>query len=127
MSKYIAVALDKLFIEEPEQLVAGQQRETYHNGYKTDNPNRKQVREPYTREEIEAKHDQYILGLAKQWGDDYIYTRWARESKEKDLQDYDEGKVIAVYIEEYHKDGMDYADTHYSDGTVSTTSYGYSD
>ena len=101
--------------------------EVFNNGYADKRPNREVVREPYTREELEAKYDEHIIAQANHWGDDYIYTEWARESKAKNLQAYDEGKVVAVYTEEYHKDGMDWAKTYYSDGTVSTTNYGYSD
>lgn len=88
---------------------------------------RMKVREPFTREEIAAEYDKYIAAQAKQWGEDYIYTRWARESKAKRLKEYDSGKVVEVYSEECHRDGMDYVDRYYSDGTVDTSNYGYSD
>lgn len=44
-------------------------------------PKRQKVREPYTREELEALYDKEIAAEAKRWGEDYIYTRWAREQK----------------------------------------------
>ena len=64
---------------------------------------------------------------AKQWGEDYIYTKWAREAKERKLSDYDAGKIIEVEREEYHDCGMDYCDCFMSDGSVSTLNFGYSD
>lgn len=88
---------------------------------------RKQAREPYSREEIERIFNNYVEGNAKHWGTDYIYTRWARESVAKRLAAFDTGEVIEVESDEYHKDRMDWKDTYYSDGTVDTACYGYTD
>lgn len=106
---------------------AEQKKVVYSNGYALEMPNREQAREPFSREEIEGFYNKKILKEAKHWGENYIYTKWARESKAKNLEQYDEGKVVAVYSNEYHLDGMDYADTYYSDGTKITTCYGYTD
>ena len=113
--------------KEPEQLVEGQQVVTYNKGCAMENPNRQQAREPFTEQELEAEYDKQIAKEAKQWGESYIYTQWARETKAKNMQDWLEGKVVHVYSEEYHKDGMDWADTYYSDGTMITSCYGYMD
>ena len=113
--------------KEQEQLVKGQQVVTYHNGYALENPNRRQVRKPFTEQELEAEYDKIINKEAAHWGESYIYTTWAREAKAKNMQDWKEGKVVHVYSEEYHKDGMDWADTYYSDGTMITSNFGYTD
>lgn len=104
-----------------------QKKVVYSNGYALEMPNREQAREEFSREEIEKIYDQKIAREAKKWGENYIYTKWARESKVKNLEQYDEGKVVAVYSNEYHLDGMDWADTYYSDGTKVTSCYGYTD
>lgn len=117
----------ELLDKEPEQLVEGQQLVTYHKGCAMENPNRKQAREPFTEQELEAEYDRIIKAEASHWGDNYIYTQWARETKAKNMQDWLEGKVVHVYSEEYHKDGMDFADTYYSDGTMITSCFGYTD
>ena len=81
----------------------------------------------YTREDIVRILDNHIVAQAKQWGEDYIYTKWAREAKEKKLADYDAGKVIEVEREEYREYGMDCCDHFMSDGSVSISNFGYSD
>lgn len=88
---------------------------------------RKQARQPYSREEIESIFNSRVEANAKHWGTDYIYTRWARESAAKRLAAFDTGEVVEVENNEYHKDCMDWKDTYYSDGTVDTTCYGYTD
>ena len=85
-----------------------QKKVVYSNGYALEMPNREQAREEFSREEIEKIYDQKIAREAKKWGENYIYTKWARESKVKNLEQYDEGKVVAVYSNEYHLDGMDW-------------------
>lgn len=94
---------------------------------KEEKAQRKQAREPYSREEIRRIFNDYIEGQAKRWGIDYIYTKWARESTAKRLAAFDAGEVIRVESNEYHKDCMDWKDTYYSDGTVDTICYGYTD
>lgn len=104
-----------------------QKKVVYSNGYTLEIPNREQAREEFSREEIEKFYNQKIERTAKQWGENGIYTKWARESKVKNLEQYDEGKVVAVYSNEYHLNGMDWVDTYYSDGTKVTGCYGYTD
>lgn len=79
------------------------------------------------RERTRAGIRQKIDRNAKQWGDDYIYTNWARAAKAKNMQDWKEGKIVKVYTEEYHKNGMDFSNTYYSDGTMTTACFGYDD
>lgn len=43
------------------------------------------------------------------------------------MQDWKEGKIVEVYIEEYHRNGMDFSNTYYSDGTMTTACFGYDD
>ena len=81
----------------------------------------------YTRADIVRILDCHIAAQAKQWGEDYIYTKWAREAKERKLADYDAGKVIEVEHEDYREHGMDWRDCFMSDGSVSTVNFGYSD
>ena len=102
-----------------------------HNRAGADYPGRRRkVRKEgrqYAREDIVRILDNHIAAQAKQWGEDYIYTKWAREAKERKLSDYDAGKTIEVEREEYHDCGMDYCDCFMSDGSVSTLNFGYSD
>ena len=104
-----------------------QQPVVYCNGNAVEFPNRDRVRAEFTREELEKIYADHINSLAKQWGEDYIYTRWAREAETKNMTDWGKGKVVQVYSEEYTENSIDYADTYYSDGTVVTTNYGYCD
>lgn len=90
-------------------------------------PKRKQIRDPYTREEVEAKLEEHVQKTAKQWGADYIYTKWAREAKEKKLAQFDSGEVVQVYDEDFRENSMDFTRNFYSDGTTDTTCFGYSD
>ena len=92
-----------------------------------ENTQRPQIRNPYTREEVEARLEEHVQRTEKQWGADYVYTKWAREGKKKKMQQFDNGEVIKVESEEFHKDGMDFARNFYSDGTADETCFGYTD
>lgn len=81
----------------------------------------------YTREDIVRILDADIEANVRQWGADYIYTRWAREHKDSVLADYDAGKVVLVEKEPYHDHGMDFEREYYSDGTVKDACYGWTD
>lgn len=84
-----------------------QNRVIHHNGCALELPNRKQAREPFTREELEATYDKKIEAEAKHWGSDYYYTNVARGIKAKNLSDWDEGKVVQVYTTEYTENCID--------------------
>ena len=90
-------------------------------------PKRQKVREPYTREELEAVYDRKIEAEVRHWGEHSFWANMAREVKAKRLEEFDAGKVVGVYSSEYHADGMDWADNYYSDGTTDKSCYGYSD
>lgn len=81
----------------------------------------------YTREDIVRILDADIESNVRQWGANYIYTRWARDHKDKVLADYDAGKVVLVEKESYYDHGMDYEKEYYSDGSVQDICYGWSD
>lgn len=85
------------------------------------------VREPYTRTEIEAIYAEHINEVAKQWGVNDYYTKRAREYAKERLAKFDNGEVVEVYDDSYHKDGMDWTDVFYSDGTKGTMCFGYID
>ena len=88
-------------------------------------------RDPLTREEVVEYLNSIVEKERKQWGEDYIYTRWAKENMDKKLKEYDNGEVIPVYsvdyVSSYGNGCGDYSDTLYSDGTVKTSCYGYLD
>lgn len=81
----------------------------------------------YTREDIVSKLNEQVRQTEKQWGVDYIYSKWAREARDQKLAEYDSGKVIVVEKESYFENHMDFQDEFMSDGTVQTTCYGFSD
>lgn len=74
-----------------------------------------------TLEEVIAYHDQKIESETKQWGADYIYTKWAKDAKERAIKEFSEGKRVLIYTEEEHFGyGLYGEDVHasvYSDGT----------
>lgn len=90
-----------------------------------------ETRNPLTRDEVLAFLNENVEKNRNQWGEHYIYTEWAKEARDKKLKDFDEGKVIAVktvsYCDTYGNGLGDYSDTLYSDGTVKTVCFGYSD
>lgn len=88
-------------------------------------------REPLTREEVIQYLNQKVESTEKQWGVDYIYSKWARERRDELIGKYDAGEVIPVLTEEFvdsYGNGCgSFEDTLYSDGTVKTACYGYLD
>ena len=85
------------------------------------------IREPYTRTEIEEIYAEQIEATAKQWGANDYYTKRAREYAKERLEKFDNGEIVEVYNDSYHKDGMDWTDCFYSDGTKGTMCFGYID
>lgn len=85
------------------------------------------VREPYSRTEIEGIYVEHVEAVAKQWGANDYYTARAREYALERLMKFDSGEVVEVYNDSYHKDGMDWTDVYYSDGTKGTMCFGYTD
>ena len=81
----------------------------------------------YTREDIVRILDADIKKNVRQWGSDYIYTKWARERKECTLAQYDSGMVVLVEKDWYCKNGMEWETEFYSDGTTKEVCYGYMD
>jgi hypothetical protein len=90
-----------------------------------------QKRDPLTEEEVIAMLDEEVADTVKQWGEDYIYSRWARENREKKLEKFRNGEVIEVkcvsYSAAYGNGTGNYDDVLMSDGTVKTYCYGYYD
>ena len=89
------------------------------------------TRNPLSYDEVKNYLDEKVNCEAAHWGEDYIYTRWAREARDKKLEAFSRGEVIPVHTEEYNdKYGNgtgSYSDTLFSDGHVETTCYGYLD
>ena len=85
------------------------------------------VRKPYNRTEIEGVYAKQIEKTAMQWGINGHYTNRVREYTEEKLKKFDNGEVVEVYNDSYHKDGMDWTDVFYSDGTKVTMCFGYDD
>lgn len=81
----------------------------------------------YTREDIVKALDANIDQNIKKWGENYIYTKWARERKDNILAKFDAGEVVMVEKEHYHEGGMDFEREFYSDGSTSDICYGYMD
>lgn len=85
-------------------------------------------RNPLTRDEVLAYLNQKVEREEEHWGKDYIYTQWAREARDKKMKDFDEGKVVSVWTEDfvdsYGSGTGNYSDTLYSDGHVETACYG---
>lgn len=88
-------------------------------------------RAPLTEQEVFDFLNEEVEKQAKHWGPDYIYTKWARESRDEKLAKFKAGEVVPVYKESYvdkYGNGCgEYEDVLYSDGTVTTCCYGYSD
>jgi hypothetical protein len=83
------------------------------------------------RNEVIRLLDEKVLATEKQWGMNYIYSEWAREDRDKKIEEFDAGKVILVkkepFVDNYGNGTGDYEREIYSDGTVKTICYGYSD
>ena len=88
-------------------------------------------RKPLTEAEVYEYLTKSVEANERQWGKDYIYTKWAREARDKKMEQYRAGEVIDVYSEQYvdrYGNGCgDFEDVLYSDGTVRTACYGYLD
>ena len=88
-------------------------------------------REPLTEEEVIAYLNKEVESTERQWGVDYIYSRWARESRDKKLEAYRNGEVIEVcsvnYVDSYGNGCGDYEAVLCSDGSVKNYCYGYLD
>lgn len=88
-------------------------------------------REPLTRAEVLEYLNKNVEAKAKQWGEDYIYTEWARRARDKKLAQFDNGEVVEVYTvgycDSYGNGTGNYEDVLMSDGTVKTCCYGYYD
>lgn len=88
-------------------------------------------RKPLTEQEVLAYLNEHVDKTAKQWGEDNIYTRWAKEHRDSSIAKFRAGEVIEVYSEEYvdsYGNGCgSFVDTLYSDGSVKTGCYGYLD
>lgn len=88
-------------------------------------------RKPLSRDEVVTMLNVKVEATEKQWGKDYIYSKWARENRDKLLEKFDAGEVIPVrtvqYNSSYGNGTGDYEDVLYSDGSVKTCCYGYLD
>ena len=88
-------------------------------------------REPLTEQEVYDYLSISVDRNAKQWGEDYIYTRWAKEHREKMMEKFRAGEVVPVhsesFVDSYGNGCGDYEDTLYSDGSVKTGCFGYLD
>lgn len=77
-----------------------------------------------SKETVEAVYERKIRQNAKQWGEDYIYTRWARESKVKALEAYDRGEVVYIdIIDRQYDNGYTTETELYSDGRIKCAQY----
>ena len=85
------------------------------------------VRKPYNQTEIEDIYAKQIEKTAKHWGANDYYTKRVREFTKEKLERFNRGDVVEVYNDSYHKDGMDWTDVFYSDGTKATMCFGYDD
>ena len=81
----------------------------------------------YTRDDIVRILDAKVEATAAQWGENYIYTRWAKDKMESDLAKYDAGEVITVETDTYIENCTEYERVYMSDGSVQTINYGYID
>lgn len=88
-------------------------------------------RTPLTRQEVYDMLTEKVNKEAKQWGEDFIYTIWAREARDEKMAKFDRGEVVLVktvdYVDSYGNGCGNYSDTLYSDGHVETACYGYLD
>ena len=88
-------------------------------------------RAPLTEAEVLEYLNRNVEKNAKQWGVDYIYTQWAREWRDKQIEKFRNGEVVEVhketYVDSYGNGCGDFEDILYSDGTVKTACYGYLD
>lgn len=89
------------------------------------------AQDPLTEQEVLDYLNKKVEAEEKRWGADYIYAKWARESRDKLIEEFRKGFVIPVYsvsyVESYGNGSGDFEDTLYSDGHVRTSCYGYCD
>lgn len=81
----------------------------------------------YTRDDIIRILNAQVEATAAQWGENYIYTRWAKDRMETQLAKYDAGEVIPVETETYIENSTEFEKVYMSNGTVQTVNYGYID
>lgn len=81
----------------------------------------------YTRDDIVRILDEQVEATAAQWGENYIYTRWAKDARDEKLRRYDAGEVIPVETDTYIENCTEYERVFMSNGTVQTVNYGYID
>lgn len=121
----------KAFFNKPEPDSIEQQKAhppcVYHCGIQQLEPYRQQERKPYTREELQELYNAKIEARTLQWGTDHYYTRLCGLVTEINLKNFDEGKVVEVYREQYAEDGEQYEKYHYSDGTSVKYWLGFND
>ena len=88
-------------------------------------------RSPLTEEEVWEYLSKNVERNIKQWGENYIYTEWAKEARDVKFAKWKNGEVVAVetqqFVDKYGNGCGDYEDVLYSDGTVKTFCYGYLD
>ena len=88
-------------------------------------------RAPLSEEEVLNYLNQKVEAEERHWGVDYIYARWARENRDKQMEKFRAGEVVPVlsisYVDKYGNGSGDYEDTLYSDGHVETACFGYLD
>lgn len=86
---------------------------------------------PLTEEEVVMFLDREIKQEAKFRGEDNFWTKELKKSKEAKLEKFRNGEVIEVasnhYTAAYGNGTGDFSDVLFSDGTVRTACYGYSD
>lgn len=88
-------------------------------------------RKPLTEQEVWEMLSENVERNIKQWGEDYIYTEWAKEAREKKFAKFKAGEVVEVkredFVDSYGNGCGSYTDVLYSDGHVITECYGYLD
>ena len=90
-----------------------------------------EARQPLTEQEIWDCLTKHVEQEERHWGKDDFYAEWARETRERKMADWKNGKVIEVesvdYVSAYGNGTGNYSDVLMSDGTVKTICYGYYD
>lgn len=78
-----------------------------------------------TREDIVRLLDRHIHEQAEHWGENNIYTQWAREHKAKVLDAYDRNldPVRVAVIDRHYEGGFDFEDELFTDGSIKTSVY----
>lgn len=88
-------------------------------------------RKPLTEQEVYEYLSADVEDKVERWGENYIYTKWAKEWRDDQINRFRAGEVVRVasveYTDYYGNGFGDYQDVLYSDGSVKTFCYGYSD